>query len=114
MLPRDSINLAHLPSPVTNKHVITNIYMMQISVETCKYEPVSLLIERGQYYCNLVTIVDSIDYSNILPSIHIDKISRVIQNVTFIKEYIHNIHLPIMPNFTTRHVINQVKSVFQI
>lgn len=77
MLPRDSINLAHLPSPVTNKHVITNIYMMQISVETCKYEPVSLLIERGQYYCNLVTIVDSIDYSNILPSIHIDKISHV-------------------------------------
>ena len=49
--------------------------MMQISVETCKYEPVSLLIERGQYYCNLVTIVDSIDYSNILPSIHIDKLS---------------------------------------
>ena len=77
MLPRDSINLAHLPSPVTNKHVITNIYMMQISVETCKYEPVSLLIERGQYYCSLVTIVDSIDYSNVLPSIHIDKISHV-------------------------------------
>ena len=77
MLPRDLINLAHLPSPVTNKHVITNIYMMQISVETCKYEPVSLLIERGQYYCNLVTIVDSIDYSNVLPSIHIDKISHV-------------------------------------
>ena len=51
--------------------------MMQISVETCKYEPVSLLIERGQYYCNIVTIVDSIDYSNILPSIHIDKISHV-------------------------------------
>ena len=50
---------------------------MQISVETCKYEPVSLLIERGQYYCNLVTIVDSIDYSNILPPIHIDKISHV-------------------------------------
>ena len=76
MLPRDLINLAHLPSPVTNKSVITNIYMMQISVETCKYEPVSLLIERGKYYRNLVTIVDSIDYSNILPPIHIDEISH--------------------------------------
>ena len=67
MFPRDLINLAHLPSPVTNKSVITSIYMMQISVETCKYEPVSLLIERGQYYCN----------SNILPPFHIDKISHV-------------------------------------